>query len=207
MSYVSSLFPHGQAPSSVDADNTVSIDQQEAALIWELRRLQRFLDEERDQQRFTHAIDLQSEDRPPKRPRGAATSTCEAARQQGRAASRQAGLQSPQTGNTAAAAQRSARKATDAPGRKSTGPSGKRARTSAAHSSAPRAGTDYRAGSHCRLRRRSNVKIRCGQLSWRDRVLSGRISHGSACAQAMHSWSAGRRPSHWTGLKQRSQKG
>ena len=53
-----------------DADNSVSIGDQEAALIWELRRLQRFLDEERDQQRFTHAIDLQTEDRPPKRPRG-----------------------------------------------------------------------------------------------------------------------------------------
>ena len=65
MSYVSS---HGQPPR--DADNSVSIGDQEAALIWELRRLQRFLDEERDQQRFTHAIDLQTEDRPPKRPRG-----------------------------------------------------------------------------------------------------------------------------------------
>jgi hypothetical protein len=62
MSYVSS---HGQPPP--DADNSVSIGDQEAALIWELRRLQRFLDEERDQQRFTHAIDLQSEDRPPNR--------------------------------------------------------------------------------------------------------------------------------------------
>ena len=41
-------------------------------------------------------------------------------------------------------------KATGAPGCKSTGPSGKRARkASAAHSSAPRAEADYRAGSHC----------------------------------------------------------
>jgi hypothetical protein len=70
MSYVSShVSSHGQDRSALDDDNTVSIDQQEAALVWELRRLQRFLDEERDQQRFTHAIDLQREDRPPKRPR------------------------------------------------------------------------------------------------------------------------------------------
>ena len=74
MSYVSShvsshVSSRGQDRSALDDDNTVSIDQQEAALVWELRRLQRFLDEERDQQRFTHAIDLQREDRPPKRPR------------------------------------------------------------------------------------------------------------------------------------------
>ena len=35
----------------------------------ELRRLQIFLDEERDQQRFSHAIDLRCDDRPPVRPR------------------------------------------------------------------------------------------------------------------------------------------
>ena len=64
MSYLSS---REQTRGHSDADNAVSIGEQEAALIWELRRLQRFLDEERDQQRFTHAIDLQSEDRPPNR--------------------------------------------------------------------------------------------------------------------------------------------
>jgi hypothetical protein len=61
---------HGRAPGYPDADNDASIGQQEAALIWELRRLQRFVEEERDQQRFTHAIDLQREERPLERPRG-----------------------------------------------------------------------------------------------------------------------------------------
>jgi len=67
---MSRISSHGQAPGYPDADNDASVGQQEAALIWELRRLQRFVDEECDQQRFTHAIDLQHEDRPPDRPRG-----------------------------------------------------------------------------------------------------------------------------------------
>ena len=80
---MSHFSARGQAPGYHDADNAGSVGQQEAALIWELRRLQRFLDEERDQQRFCHAIDLQSDDRPPTRPTRRATSACEAARQQG----------------------------------------------------------------------------------------------------------------------------
>ena len=67
---MSDFSARGQAPGYQDADNVGSVGQQEAALIWELRRLQRFLDEERDQQRFCHAIDLQRDDRPPTRPRG-----------------------------------------------------------------------------------------------------------------------------------------
>ena len=73
------LIHSRSGPGYDGADN---VDQQEAALVLELRRLQIFLDEERDQQRFSHAIDLRCDDRPPV-PATRATPLCEASRQQG----------------------------------------------------------------------------------------------------------------------------
>ena len=168
-----------------------SFGPQEAALIWELRRLQRFLDEECDQERFPHAIDLQSKDRPPRRPRGRAKTTCEAGRQQGRAATRQAWLnrRNRQKAAVRAASRRQAPARQDA---KVLFHPASDARTSAAHSSSPgltRITLQDRIGSPTPAER----KNRCGQPWWRDRVFSGRVSHGSACAQATHSWWAGRR--------------
>jgi HlyD family secretion protein len=57
----------GGAPGFQDAGNVVdlSVGPQEAALISELRRLQRFLDHEQERERFPYAVDLQH-------PRGAA---------------------------------------------------------------------------------------------------------------------------------------
>ena len=52
---MSRIPSHGREPGYPDADNDASVGQQEAALIWELRRLQRFVDEEHDQQRFTRS--------------------------------------------------------------------------------------------------------------------------------------------------------
>jgi HlyD family secretion protein len=64
----------GHAPGNDDADNVVEVlsSSQEAALIWELRRLQKFLDEERlrEHEQLPHAIDVQRTNRPSGHPPG-----------------------------------------------------------------------------------------------------------------------------------------
>jgi len=64
--------PVRHAPGYQDADNVVDLSAgpQEAALISELRRLQRFLDHEQERERFPHAVDLQPVNRPPNHPHG-----------------------------------------------------------------------------------------------------------------------------------------
>ena len=64
----------GHAPGYQDAVNVIdlSIGPQEAALISELRRLQRFLDHEQERERFPHAVDLQSAKGSSRHPRGTA---------------------------------------------------------------------------------------------------------------------------------------
>jgi HlyD family secretion protein len=57
------FYARGFPPEYQEADDVVghSTGQQEAALVWELRRLQKFLDEERQERaRFPRAVDLQS---------------------------------------------------------------------------------------------------------------------------------------------------
>jgi HlyD family secretion protein len=62
----------GHAPGYQDAGNVVdlSVGPQEAALISELRRLQKFLDHEQERERFPRAVDLQSTNRLSNHPRG-----------------------------------------------------------------------------------------------------------------------------------------
>jgi HlyD family secretion protein len=65
----------GRAPGYQDADNVVDMaaGPQEAALISELRRLQRFLEHEQERERFPRAIDLQPVNRPCKHPHSKAS--------------------------------------------------------------------------------------------------------------------------------------
>ncbi|HET7164571.1 MAG TPA: HlyD family type I secretion periplasmic adaptor subunit [Pseudolabrys sp.] len=49
----------GQTPEYHQADNVVDLPQ-EAALVRELRRLQKFLEQEQERERFPHAVDFQS---------------------------------------------------------------------------------------------------------------------------------------------------
>lgn len=65
---MSHFSARGQPPHYDDADDPGSVSLQEAALVRELRRLQRFIEEERDQERFPRSIDLQCDDRPSNRP-------------------------------------------------------------------------------------------------------------------------------------------
>jgi HlyD family secretion protein len=65
---------HGHVPGYQDTGNVVdlSIGPQEAALISELRRLQKFLDHEQERERFPHAVDIHSANGPSSHPRGGA---------------------------------------------------------------------------------------------------------------------------------------
>jgi hypothetical protein len=64
----------GHARQDYDADNVVEVSSspQEAALIWELRRLQKFLEEERlrEQEQLPRAVDVQRTNRPSSHSRG-----------------------------------------------------------------------------------------------------------------------------------------
>lgn len=54
----------------IDSAADTSVGEQEAALVWELRRLQKFLDQEREERaRFPRAVDLQSSNRHPRNQR------------------------------------------------------------------------------------------------------------------------------------------
>jgi len=69
---------HGHMPGYHDANDAVDVSAapQEAALISELRRLQRFLDQERqERERFPRVVDLQSANRVSNHPRGGRSST------------------------------------------------------------------------------------------------------------------------------------
>ena len=160
-------------------------------------------DEERDQQRFTHAIDLQTEDRPPKRPRGERRPPAQPDSKVERLLDRLGfNRRKPAT---------RPRPHGDPPAKQPAHQDAKvLVHPASAHALQPRIHqppgkritAQDRIAAPTPVERKNPARV---QLWWRDRVLSGRSSHGSACAQATHSWSAGRRPSHWTDLKQRSQ--
>ena len=176
-------------------------------MIWELRRLQRFLDEERDQQRFCHAIDLQSDDRPPTRPRGERRPPAKQPDSKVERLLDKLGL------NRRKSAKRP-RPRGEPPARQPARQDAKVLRSSGKRACAAGATLIMARSCHGCLRRialqaghqqSADIRGRTALAAGHD-YLRSQLPHGSACTKAMHCWSGGRRPPDWTGQKRHSQK-